>query len=271
MPFTFAHPAAAVPLLRPLGRFGSLSALVIGSMTPDFWYLFPYSVGRGGGHSFSGLFWFCLPMGVVVYLLFHALVKQPVLSVLPTWVAARLSVHAHGPALSPGAWPAALLSLFVGAVTHVAWDAFTHSDGPGVAALPFLETLLFSVHGYHLHVYKLLQHTSTFAGLALLARWSWRWLRVAPIQTLRSALVVSPAQRGVLLATLVTLPALGALSVAAPLFHSVDLWTIQVFFKRAVLIGMAVLGGELLLFGACWQVGAWFAHRPVAPPLTPVE
>ena len=35
MPFTFAHPAAVVPLLRPLGRYGVLSALVIGSIVPD--------------------------------------------------------------------------------------------------------------------------------------------------------------------------------------------------------------------------------------------
>ncbi|MSQ59664.1 MAG: DUF4184 family protein [Betaproteobacteria bacterium] len=38
MPFTIAHPAAALPLLRPLRGFGVLSALVIGSMTPDFPY-----------------------------------------------------------------------------------------------------------------------------------------------------------------------------------------------------------------------------------------
>jgi hypothetical protein len=29
---------AAIPLRRPLGRFGVLSALIIGSMTPDFHY-----------------------------------------------------------------------------------------------------------------------------------------------------------------------------------------------------------------------------------------
>jgi hypothetical protein len=36
VPFTTAHPAAAVSLHRPLGRFRVLSTLILGSMTPDF-------------------------------------------------------------------------------------------------------------------------------------------------------------------------------------------------------------------------------------------
>jgi hypothetical protein len=51
VPFTLAHPAAAVPLLRPLGRRGLLSALVIGSMAPDLWYFVPFDVTRADSHS----------------------------------------------------------------------------------------------------------------------------------------------------------------------------------------------------------------------------
>ncbi len=254
MPFTFAHPAAAVPLLRPLGRWASLSALVIGSMTPDFWYLFPHAVGRGNGHSFAGLFWFCLPAGIVMYLLFHFLIKQPVLSVLPTPVATRLAAYAGAIPLARIAWPAVLVSLCVGAATHISWDAFTHGDGPGVLAIPLLRTHLFSVASYDVPLYKLLQHASTLLGLSLLTRWSWRWLRTAPIQTLRLSISFSPLQRGLLLATLLALPVIGALLAAAPVFSSFDVLTLPLFAKSAVLAGIAVAGMELLLFSVCWQV-----------------
>jgi Domain of unknown function (DUF4184) len=65
MPFTFAHPAIAVPLLRPLGCYGVLSALVIGSLAPDLAYVLPLSVPRHKSHSLTGLLWFCLPVGLM--------------------------------------------------------------------------------------------------------------------------------------------------------------------------------------------------------------
>ena len=86
MPFTFAHPAAAVPLRRWLGRAGVLSALVIGSMAPDLTYFVPFGVDRASTHSLTGVLWFCLPLGVVTYYIFNFLVR-PVMYVLlpPTW------------------------------------------------------------------------------------------------------------------------------------------------------------------------------------------
>src|SRR5262250_1484731 len=82
MPFTLAHPAAVVPLARLLGKKVVFSALVIGSMTPDFAYPVP-GLTRGPSHSLSGLFWFCLPVGLASYLLFHLLVKRPRAAALP--------------------------------------------------------------------------------------------------------------------------------------------------------------------------------------------
>src|SRR5436190_14372695 len=101
MPFTFAHPAAAVPLLRPLRRFGSLSALIIGSMSPDFAYMFPHWVGRPHSHSLLGLLTFCLPAGIAIYFLLHALIKQPVLSLVPLSTSSRLAAYAGAEALAP--------------------------------------------------------------------------------------------------------------------------------------------------------------------------
>ncbi|MGQ0546349.1 MAG: DUF4184 family protein [Betaproteobacteria bacterium] len=101
MPYPFAHPAAVLPLIRPMGRFGVPAALVIGSMVPDAWYLVPGLV-RSDSHSFAGLFWFCLPLGFAFYLL---------------WNGARPRAP----------FPAVACSLLVGALTHFAWDAVAHS------------------------------------------------------------------------------------------------------------------------------------------------
>jgi hypothetical protein len=77
LPFTFAHSAAAVPLRHVLGRFGVLSALVIGSIAPDLAFVLPIGVARLDSHSLAGLFWFCLPAGLLTYLLFHRVLKGP--------------------------------------------------------------------------------------------------------------------------------------------------------------------------------------------------
>jgi hypothetical protein len=66
VPYPFAHPAAVLPL----ARFGVPSALVIGSVAPDLWYLLPF-IDRAQTHSLSGVLAFCLPAGLLLYLLFH--------------------------------------------------------------------------------------------------------------------------------------------------------------------------------------------------------
>jgi hypothetical protein len=184
MPFTLAHPAAAVPLVRVLRRWGVLSALVIGSMTPDFAYFLPLGVARRQSHSMAGLVWFCLPVGLLTYWIFHSLAQRPVVALMPEGVARRLWPILRGPLVPGRAWPlgvlAIALSIEVGALTHVAWDNFTHRGATIVQALPPLHALLFEVRGARVHTYRVLQHGSSILGLGLLAWWGWRWLDRAP-------------------------------------------------------------------------------------------
>ncbi|RKZ85433.1 MAG: hypothetical protein DRR19_16380 [Candidatus Parabeggiatoa sp. nov. 1] len=63
MPFTLSHPAAAVPLAR--GGL-VLSALVVGSMSPDFLYFLCLSTQYQFGHTFIGVFVFDIPTGLTV-------------------------------------------------------------------------------------------------------------------------------------------------------------------------------------------------------------
>ena len=65
MPFTLSHPAVVLPFAR---WKLILSALVIGSMTPDFEYFIDIVTDHDVqiGHSISGIFLFCIPVGLLV-------------------------------------------------------------------------------------------------------------------------------------------------------------------------------------------------------------
>lgn len=190
MPLTFAHPAAAIPLLRPLGRFGSLSALIIGSIAPDMSFFVPIGVTREQTHGLAALFLFCLPVGLLTYLLFHGVLKAPLRALLPNPIAARIpSAAARIAARSLTDWLAVLVSILCGAMSHVAWDAFTHPGTAVVNAIAWLQTPLAHVGGYQLFGYKLLQHGGTVVGLGLLATWTLRWVaRTEPASVFETTL-----------------------------------------------------------------------------------
>lgn len=177
MPFVLAHPVAVLPLQRTLGGRLDPAALVVGSMTPDLALFVPLGVARAQSHSLLGLLWFGLPVGVAAYVFFHLIVAPLLVRVMEprredpgrSWPTG----WAHGaiPARPAGF---VLLSLLLGGGTHLLWDAFTHGSGAAVRWLPALRDPLFDLGGYRVFVYKLLQHGSSLAGVALLAWMAWR-------------------------------------------------------------------------------------------------
>jgi Domain of unknown function (DUF4184) len=178
VPWTFAHPAAILPL-RSVGGFRlPLAALVIGSLAPDFGYylsLFPLATFA---HSALGILLFCLPAGALVLALFAA-VRHDVIWLLPQPHRGALfsSMHECGHVTSPGNLFRAAIGLCVGAATHVVWDSFTHASGLAVHMLPALQTPVFMVGTRQMHMYNLLQHASTAVGLLAMLVVYRRWLR----------------------------------------------------------------------------------------------
>ena len=168
MPYVFAHPAAAVPLHRLLGRLAVPSALVIGSVAPDLWLLVPF-VARDQSHSVAAIFWFNVPIGLMLYAAFHLLFKEPLLALLPPAFAARLSAWTCL-SLPRAPWTAVVVSLAAGAAAHLAWDAVTHS-GFGLSERP-----AFVVAGHPILVQQLLQHGSTVLGTLFVLLWIRRKL-----------------------------------------------------------------------------------------------
>jgi hypothetical protein len=143
-----------------MGRFAVPSALAIGSVAPDLWYVVPFAT-RGDAHSISGLLWFCLPVGLLVYALFHLILKEPLIALLSPRLA-----HFSCRGLPPAPLGAVLASLLAGALTHLAWDNLTHSDAH----------FLGSDGAGHNWV----QHANTALGALVLGWWVVYKLRRAP-------------------------------------------------------------------------------------------
>lgn len=250
MPFTFAHPAAAAPLLRPLGRYGSLSALVIGSIAPDLAFIVPIGLAREHTHGLGALFLFCLPAGALAYLLFHAVLKAPLVSLLPHAVAGRL-VEGR----STASWIAVLVSLLCGAATHLLWDAFTHPGTPIVNALPLLQQELGNVGGYRLYAFKLAQHAGSVVGLGLLALGAANWLRRTPVTLPRQRGVLSNAQRIGALAALAGLPFLAGVYAGwrrCPVIT--NMLDLQEFATGFVFTALPVGALVLTTYSVLWQL-----------------
>ena len=249
MPFTFAHPAAAIPLLRPLGRYGSLSALAIGSIAPDLAFIVALDLMREQTHSLAALFLFCLPAGVLAYLLFHGVLKAPLIDLMPDAIASRFA-SAAAVATPRAPWSAVVVSLLCGALTHLLWDAFTHPGTPVVDALPVLQMELGNVGGYRVYAFKVLQHGGSLLGLALLALWSIKWLRRTP-----APLPVRPAQRIGTLAALICVPLIAGLYAGwrrAPVIGNV--LELQEFATGFVFTALPAGALMLTIYSVLWQL-----------------
>lgn len=259
MPFTLAHPAAVIPLRRFLGDWTVPSALVVGSITPDLAYMFPVGIPRGASHSLAGLLWFCLPAGASVYLLFHLVLKQPLVSLASTNAGRRLSVITM-PGLPAAPWSAVLVSLLLGASTHLAWDAFTHESGVAVRAFAPLRAEVFLIGSYRVFVYKVLQHGSSVFGLCVLAWWTLAWQReTSPGQ--EAPVTLTQMERLFAVSLLIAIPAIAGLGVAwAASSAGIAGSELPLIARKAVLSFFSVFASFLLVFSVWWNLRRRLRH-----------
>jgi hypothetical protein len=172
MPNPIAHPAASIPFTKAGMVF---SALVIGSISPDFGYFIPLP-GSFFMYTPAGVILFDVPMGFVLLWFFHTFVKWPVLSLLPESLQRRLYNSAQGFSFGPlKHFGLILLSLLVGSVTHVIWDSFTHEYGWVVEHFAIFHTPILGIP-----LYTILQDLSSVLGIGFILYWFIRWLPTAP-------------------------------------------------------------------------------------------
>jgi hypothetical protein len=200
MPFTFAHPAAVLPLRR--FKFLNTVPLIIGSIAPDLPYYIPARYNRmmQDTHTALGTLWLDLPIGVAV-LLFGFLLRAPLTALLTPRARALCLQSMERFRNQPRHWALALVAIYIGAWTHLAWDSFTHDNGWIVKRVAALSAPI-TIGDYTGTLCHVLQYASSVAGLLILAVWYFR----LPTPTAESAngAIVSPVGRALLLLLVTT-------------------------------------------------------------------
>ncbi|MFV0604783.1 MAG: DUF4184 family protein [Niabella sp.] len=200
MPFTLAHPA----LILPLRKYKlSLTALIAGSIVPDFEFFFQMREVDNIGHHWYGVILFDVPMAVVLCILYHNVLRRPLIANLPNFFKARIlnSFMFNWNHFAIHNKLRILLSILIGIATHLIWDGFTHADGFVVEMLPALSgnisfytinipiyyflQILFSICGIGVVIISLFKAPKLFMTSEMSACVSWYW----PIFTILSAAI----------------------------------------------------------------------------------
>jgi hypothetical protein len=169
MPFTPAHPAIVLPFLKIKPERVSATALVIGSMAPDFEYFFKMSVSGQHSHTLLGILYFNIPVTIFLSFLFHGVVKRNLIANLPAFFQ-----HRFQPVLQLNFsenfrryyW-AVIISAALGSFSHIFWDAFTHNDGFFAQRISLYKHIVIPFDGVRYPLFYGLQHISTYVGLTI--------------------------------------------------------------------------------------------------------
>jgi hypothetical protein len=181
VPFTLAHPAAILPLVR---RPFVASALVAGAVAPDLLYVDPiyrFATQYISGnftltltHEFTSALWLDPILALLMLGIYNLVLRRPLTALAPAALAARLPA---APALRVPTVLWSVVSAILGAVTHVVWDSFTHGDGYFVRHFPGVFRAAVTPAW---DVNRILQYVSTLGGCLVLAIWLYRWYRRTP-------------------------------------------------------------------------------------------
>ena len=163
MPFTFSHPAIVLPLIKARLNL-SATALIIGSMIPDFEYFIRMKDRSTYSHTLTGVFWFDIPLALLVCFIYHLIVRNSLFDNLPSFLKDRFSVYKRfdWSKYFLRHWAIVLVSIIIGAVSHILWDGVTHNTMFFVNKAD-LSTMM-KIGTINLAGYKFLQLASTIAG-----------------------------------------------------------------------------------------------------------
>lgn len=190
MPFTFAHPAAILPLVDRRREVGWNEGLFMGALVPDL--LRPlFAFDREFTHSLLGLAVLDAPTAVLLAWLVHRFIS-PRLHRFP-----GLGSLAPGPGRFSIPWSA--LAGVLGALSHLFWDLFTH-DRSIFTRGGILDHPLFSTPAGPFRLGQASWYAHSLLGMALLLFWqlrrvrrspggirslaSWKWVRILVLPSL---------------------------------------------------------------------------------------
>jgi hypothetical protein len=183
VPFTFSHPAILLPFFK--SKKFSITALIVGSMAPDFEFFFRMRTQSEISHTFLGLLLIDFPLAIIVTFLFHGIIKKPFLANSPAFIQRRTTE------LNLTNWfeyfrknrVIVFLSFFLGAFSHFLLDSFSHWDGFMVQRISFLNSIFLSFP-----LYEWIQYSTSLIGIVV---FGWYFFRI-PKQAVSSANISIP-------------------------------------------------------------------------------
>lgn len=175
MPFTLSHPLFAAPLRKVVPAL-SMTGLILGSMAPDMEYFVAMQSFRSVGHSVAGFFVLGLPLCMAIAYVFHRLIV-PTLPVFMPSIGGMdrfvrdLSASKASSSISITRLTMFIFSCFIGFLTHIFVDSWTHRYGWFSERIPFMHQ-----HIGPYGVYYVLQLSLSLLGIVIPAIWLlWKW------------------------------------------------------------------------------------------------
>jgi hypothetical protein len=216
--------------------------------------------------------------------LFHGFLKYPLLSLLPEAHRKRLMPVAREFRFGPlPHFGIIVISIVMGALTHLVWDAITHEgvwSGWGAQYLSFLRRPIWQSGAPDpLKLYDVLQHASTVLGAAFLVFWYLRWVRQKPVTDFKKTTARASANSRIGIATQGDTPRLAAhlsdkarkqlllaFIVITPVFSVafnyntkalLDSYaSFQAFLRLTVLLSVPLLLLQLCVYSVIWHLVA---------------
>jgi Domain of unknown function (DUF4184) len=241
MPFTLAHPIAIIPVWYASRRYLDLAALCLGAIVPDL-DLFIRFIPEGG-HTLRGIILLDVPWAIALLIIGRWVIARPFIALLPPYLASCLP-----PPKMPQVF-VAVVSIIIGAISHIIWDSFTHSNGWFVTRYDFLRV---TVGRWPL--YELLQHGCGVAGLLSIALWiAWLLGQAKPQHRPETLSLTNRFVITMLIAIITIISTLLDIKTSVKLHQ-----TREVVLATGVVGGITGMGVSFLIYSICF----WLFRPP---------
>lgn len=178
MPFTFSHPAIVLPLINgnKKRKIFSSTGLIVGCLIPDFESFIRFDQHKEYSHTWSGMFWFDLPLAVFFAFVFHNIVRDPLIKNLPRSIGAKFYgfLGFNWNVFFRKHFIVVIYSLLIGIASHLLWDAFTHLN----LANPNATDSIIRIGPFRLYI--ILQYSCSVLGLIIVAWYILNYRRHFP-------------------------------------------------------------------------------------------
>jgi hypothetical protein len=124
-------------------------------------------VNSAYSHTIAGIFYFNIPVTVLLSFIFHLVVKRNLFHNSPLHIQRKFqdTLHFDFRSYFKKHWLIFLVSAMVGSASHIFWDSFTHGSGYFANTLWFYEGTYVPFDGVNYPLFYALQHISTAVGL----------------------------------------------------------------------------------------------------------